>query len=85
MISLECHVPGLEQALVARVVERLLDLEPGAIAVLLTGSYAKGSASVASDLDVMVITSSEPRVSYQRGSRSRAETRRCMSLLERRL
>lgn len=33
--------------------------------MLLTGSYAKGSASVASDLDVMVITSSEPGVSYR--------------------
>lgn len=65
MIELEFLVPNLERALVARTVRRLLDLEPETIAVLLTGSYAKGTASAASDLDLMAITSSKPSVSYR--------------------
>jgi phosphoribosyl-AMP cyclohydrolase len=61
---LEHQVAGLDDALVARVVEQLLALEPEATAVLLTGSYAKGTAAVGSDLDLMAITSS-PRVGYR--------------------
>jgi predicted nucleotidyltransferase len=45
VVELDGDVPGLQRALVVRVVERLLDLEPGLIAALLTGSYAKGSTS----------------------------------------
>jgi Nucleotidyltransferase domain len=47
-----------------RVVERLLALEPEATAVLLTGSYAKGTATVTSDLDLMALTPF-PRVGYR--------------------
>jgi Nucleotidyltransferase domain len=64
MPRLERQIEGLEQALVEPVVEQLLVLEPGATAVLLTGSYAKGTAAVASDLDLMAITPS-PRVGYR--------------------
>jgi Nucleotidyltransferase domain len=60
----ERQIPGLEQALVERVVEHLLALEAEATAVLLTGSYAKGSTAVASDLDLMAVTPS-PRVGYR--------------------
>ena len=49
----------------SRVLERLLDLEPGLIAVLLTGSYAKGTASLTSDLDLVALTASIPRTDYR--------------------
>jgi phosphoribosyl-AMP cyclohydrolase len=61
---LEYPISGLDDALVPQVVEQLLVLEPEATAVLLTGSYAKGTAAVGSDLDLMAITSS-PRVGYR--------------------
>lgn len=64
MIRLEHQIAGLDDALVSRVVERLLTFEPEAVAVLLTGSYAKGTAAVGSDLDLMAITPS-PRVGYR--------------------
>jgi hypothetical protein len=41
VFRLDRQIPGLDQALVERVVEQLLALEPEATAVLLTGSYAK--------------------------------------------
>ena len=56
--------PALDHPLVGRVVEQLLELEPEATAVLLIGSYAKGTAGVASDLDLIAITPS-PRVAYR--------------------
>jgi phosphoribosyl-AMP cyclohydrolase len=46
------------------MVEQLLELEPEATAVLLIGSYAKGTAGVASDLDLIAISPS-PRVPYR--------------------
>lgn len=58
-------IPGLEPALVERVVDRLRALEPGTIAVLVSGSYAKGLADENSDLDVQVVTSSEPVSPYR--------------------
>lgn len=64
MPSLERQIEGLDAALVEGVVEQLLTLEPEAAAVLLTGSYAKGTTAVGSDLDLMVITPS-PRVGYR--------------------
>jgi len=64
VIRLEHRVAGLDDALVGGVVEQLLALEPEATGVLLTGSYAKGTAAVGSDLDLMAITSS-PRVGYR--------------------
>lgn len=64
VIALERQIPGLGDDLIDRVVERLLTLEPETTAVLLTGSYAKGSAAVGSDLDLIAITPS-PRVAYR--------------------
>ena len=58
------EIEGLDAALADHVVHQLCVLEPDATAVLLTGSYAKGAAAVASDLDLMAITPS-PRVSYR--------------------
>ena len=65
MVELDGEVPGLQRTLVVRVVERLLDLEPGLIAVLLTGSYAKGTAIPTSDLDLVALTASIPRTEYR--------------------
>jgi predicted nucleotidyltransferase len=41
---LERQIEGLDAALVERVVEQFLVLEPEARAILLTGSYATGTA-----------------------------------------
>jgi len=62
---LERSLPGLEPELVVAVVGRLLDLEPAAGAVVVTGSYAKGTADERSDLDVRTITTEPPRVRYR--------------------
>lgn len=62
--QLELRIEGLDEALVERVVDRLYVLEPDATAVLLTGSYLTGTASLASDLDLMAI-STTPRVGYR--------------------
>jgi hypothetical protein len=69
---LERPVEGLQQSLLERVVEQLYAHEPEATAVLLTGSYAKGTAAVASDLDLMAITPS-PRVGYRTWFEERVE------------
>jgi hypothetical protein len=61
---LERQIEGLNSALVERVVQQLCTLEPEATAVLLTGSYAKGTPAVASDLDLVAITAT-PRVGYR--------------------
>jgi phosphoribosyl-AMP cyclohydrolase len=58
-------VPGLEADLVERVVARLRELEPSTIAVLVTGSYAKGTADGDSDLDVNVVTRGVPSSDYR--------------------
>ena len=71
MPHLERDVRGLEHALVERVVDRLLALEPEGTAVLITGSYAGGTAAVGSDLDVTVLTPS-PRVNYRTWFESRS-------------
>lgn len=57
-------IEGLDAAIVRHVVAQLRVLEPEATAVLLTGSYATGTAAVASDLDLIAITPS-PRISYR--------------------
>ena len=62
---LERSLPGLEPELLVAVVGRLLDLEPAAGAVVVTGSYAKGTADEHSDLDVRAITTEPPRVRYR--------------------
>lgn len=51
-------------ALLAGVVERLRALEPSTLAVLLTGSYAKGTAGIHSDLDLTAITTTPPGTAY---------------------
>jgi phosphoribosyl-AMP cyclohydrolase len=58
-------VPGLEPELVERIVRRLRELEPTAIAILVSGSYAKGTADESSDLDVQVVTQGEPVSPYR--------------------
>jgi phosphoribosyl-AMP cyclohydrolase len=60
----EQGIEGLESSLVERVVEQLRSLEPEAMAVLLRGSYSKGTAAPASDLDLVAITPS-PRAAYR--------------------
>jgi phosphoribosyl-AMP cyclohydrolase len=60
----ERKIEGLESSLVERVVEQLRSLEPEATAVLVIGSYAKGTAAPASDLDLVAITPS-PRAGYR--------------------
>lgn len=65
MVKLERGISGLDEELALSILERLLDHEPQTIAVLLMGSYAKGTADAASDLDLTAITSSEPQVGYR--------------------
>ena len=64
MRSLERHVAGLAPTLLERVTHRLVQDEPATNAVVVTGSYAKGTADAASDLDVTAITPT-PRVPYR--------------------
>lgn len=58
-------IPDLDPELVTRVVARLRELEPTAIAVVVTGSYATGAADEHSDLDIRAITQGEPGVHYR--------------------
>ena len=58
-------VPGLEPDLLERVVARLRELEPATVAVLVAGSYAKGTADEDFDLDVPVVTEGEPSSPYR--------------------
>jgi len=51
--------------IVERASERLRELEPSGIAVVVTGSYARGTADRHSDLDVRVITKLKPHVPYR--------------------
>jgi hypothetical protein len=51
--------------IVERAAERLRELEPGTVAVVVTGSYARGTADEHSDLDVRAITDPEPNVRYR--------------------
>ncbi|OFW73370.1 MAG: hypothetical protein A2Y55_12050 [Actinobacteria bacterium RBG_16_68_12] len=58
-------VPGLEPDVLDRVVTRLRELEPTAVAILVTGSYARGTADPTSDLDVRVVTHADPSSEYR--------------------
>lgn len=58
-------VPGLDPALLERIVGRVLELEPATIAILVSGSYAKGTADELSDLDLQVVTAASPRSPYR--------------------
>lgn len=66
-------VPGLEPELLERVVARLRELEPSAVAVLVSGSYAKGTADKQSDLDVEVVTQAQPVSPYRMWFEDRAD------------
>lgn len=61
----ERELPGIPQELVQRILERSLELEPGAMAVLVRGSYATETAHEDSDLDLTVITSQQPATPYR--------------------
>ena len=74
-MTLERSLPGLEPELLVGVVGRLLELEPAAGAILVTGSYAKGTADERSDLDVRAITTEPPRVRYRTWFAERANGR----------
>ena len=58
-------ISGLDPGLLARVVARLRELEPYTVAILVTGSYAKGTADEDSDLDVNVLTDGKPSSDYR--------------------
>ena len=66
-------VEGVEPALLERVVRRLLELEPGAVALLVSGSYAKGLADEQSDLDLVVVREGEPSCPYRMWFEERPE------------
>jgi phosphoribosyl-AMP cyclohydrolase len=55
----------LPRALVQRVLERVLALELHPVAVLVTGSYAAGSATPQSDLDLTALLEREPGTGYR--------------------
>jgi phosphoribosyl-AMP cyclohydrolase len=89
----ERQIEGLEPALVERIVERVLTLEPRSAATLVIGSYAKGTASETSDLDLVAITPApqqpyrtwfedrrpEPPLHVSLGSKTADERRRTSS------
>lgn len=60
-LNVQHEVDGLDAGVLRRAVERLLAVEPGTGAVLLTGSFAKGTATRLSDLDLVAITG-QPQV-----------------------
>jgi hypothetical protein len=51
--------------LVERAAEQLRKLEPDAIAVVVTGSYARGASDEYSDLDVRAIVTRHPAIRYR--------------------
>ncbi len=58
-------VPAIEIDLLERIVDRALGLQPGAVAILVSGSYAKGLADEQSDLDLVVALEGERSTSYR--------------------
>jgi hypothetical protein len=54
---------------------RLRELEPSAVAVVVTGSYAKGTADADSDLDLTAITDGGPREHYRTWFQERPGTK----------
>jgi hypothetical protein len=65
-------VEGLDPELAERVVARIRMHEPSATAVLVAGSYAKGTAEAGSDLDLHVVTGAEPAARYRMWFEERA-------------
>jgi hypothetical protein len=58
-------IPGLEGGLVERLVDRLRRLEPSSVAVVVIGSYARGTSDEDSDVDLRAITRDEPSMGYR--------------------
>ena len=58
-------VPGLEPDRLERVVAQLRELESSAVAVLVSGSYAKGTADEHCDLDLTVVIEGDPSSPYR--------------------
>jgi predicted nucleotidyltransferase len=54
-------INDLPGEMLERVVARLREAEPDAIAIVATGSYARGEAAPGSDLDLAVVTPIKPR------------------------
>lgn len=51
--------------MIEKAAERVRELEPDAVAVLVYGSFARDRADEASDLDLRALTAHEPRVRYR--------------------
>jgi phosphoribosyl-AMP cyclohydrolase len=51
--------------IIERAADRLRELEESAVAVVVTGSHARGTADEHSDLDVRAITHREPHIHYR--------------------
>lgn len=71
-MKLEFEPPGLDRLVLERAVARLLHEEPATAAVVVTGSYAKGSADESSDLDLRAATSGPVRQPYRMWAEKRA-------------
>ena len=54
----------LDEAFLTQMIERIRAEEPGTLAIVLHGSYARGVAGPYSDVDLDVMLSSQPRVHY---------------------
>ena len=55
----------VDEAFLGKWSARLREMEPAAVAVLVTGSYARHEAGPQSDLDLLVLTSTEPAAPYR--------------------
>jgi hypothetical protein len=60
---------------IEEVAERLRELEPGAIAVVVVGSYARGTAEEGSDLDMKAITAGHANVPYRMWFQARPDAK----------
>lgn len=58
-------IAGVDDDLVELVVRGLVTSERDTLALLVTGSYAKGSATPDSDLDLVLLTATTPTVGYR--------------------
>lgn len=61
----DLSVTDIDPTLIDRIIRRLLTLEPNPLAILVTGSYARGTATVGSDLDLTTVLSAEPSIGYR--------------------
>ncbi len=63
--SAQLTLDDLPLGLLTQMVDRLREVEPAAVGVLATGSYATGQAVPQSDLDVTVLTAVPPQGDYR--------------------